>query len=92
MYTFAKEETVSSSTLYWFDDAPWGDCRIPKEWKLYYKTSAGNWESVANPSEYGVKKGVANEVSFDAVTTTALKLEVVLPDDNSSGIMEWVVK
>ena len=33
-YEFPAEATVSSSTVYWFDDAPWGGCRVPKSWKI----------------------------------------------------------
>ena len=33
-YEFPAEATVSSSTVYWFDDAPWGGCRVPKSWKV----------------------------------------------------------
>jgi hypothetical protein len=39
-----------------------------------------------------VKKGVANTVNFDPVKTTEVKIEVVLPSDNSAGIFEWNVK
>ena len=92
IYEFAKQETVGKSVVYWYDDEPWGGCRVPKEWKLYYKTPDGNWRPEDNPTAYGVKKGVSNEVFFHPVTTTALKLEVILPDENSAGIFEWEVK
>ncbi len=29
-YDFATEKTVTRSTVYWFDDAPWGGCRVPQ--------------------------------------------------------------
>ena len=29
-YEFPSEATVSSATVYWYDDAPWGGCRIPQ--------------------------------------------------------------
>ncbi|WP_301230831.1 glycoside hydrolase family 127 protein, partial [Phocaeicola sartorii] len=32
-YEFLSEATVSSATVYWYDDAPWGGCRIPQSWK-----------------------------------------------------------
>jgi hypothetical protein len=31
-------------------------------------------------------------VNFDPVKTKALRLEVVLPDDNAAGLFEWIVK
>ena len=91
-YEFPEEMTVSSSTVYWFDDAPWGGCRVPKSWKIYYKDAAGAWTPVQNLNNYGVKKGDPNIVDFEPVKTKAVKLEVVLPEKNASGIYEWEVK
>ncbi len=34
-YELPQPSTVQSSTVYWFDDAPWGGCRVPKSWKIY---------------------------------------------------------
>ena len=84
--------TVQNSTLYWFDDSPWGGCRVPKSWKIYYKDAQGNWVEVANPTKYGTEPGIGNKVEFDPVKTTALKLEVVLPEKHAAGIYEWDVK
>lgn len=91
-YEFPEAMTVSSATVYWYDDGPWGGCRVPKSWKVYYKDAAGNWVDVENPDQYGVKKGAPNTVRFDPVKTSALKLEVVLPEKNASGIYEWEVE
>ena len=84
--------TVQNSTLYWFDDSPWGGCRVPKSWKIYYKDAQGNWVEVPNPTKYGTEPGIGNKVEFDPVKTTALKLEVVLPEKHAAGIYEWDVK
>lgn len=91
-YNFPGDKEVQSSTVYWYDDGPWGGCRVPKSWKIYYKDASGNWVPVSNPDKYSVNKGAANTVNFDPVTTSALKLEVVLPDDNATGIFEWEVR
>ena len=91
-YEFPTEMTVSSATVYWYDDAPWGGCRVPKSWKVYFKDASGNWTPVHNPDKYGISKGNPNVVNFDPVKTKALKLEIVQPDKNSSGIFEWEVK
>lgn len=91
-YQFPKARKVSSAEVYWFDDAPWGGCRVPRSWRLYYKDDAGQWQPVAHPGEYTVRKGDANMVTFDPVTTTAMKLEVVLPEKNSAGLFEWIVR
>mgnify|MGYP000484151396 FL=1 len=91
-YEFPKPSKVSSSTVYWFDDEPWGGCRVPQSWKLYYKDEQGGWTPVSAAGTYGTKKGVPNTVEFTLVQTTAMKLEVVLPKDNSAGVFEWEVE
>ena len=91
-YEFPTVSTIQSSTVWWFDDGPWGGCRVPKSWNVYYRDEQGNWQPVAHPDHFGVKKGMGNTVNFDPVKTKALKLEVTLPDDNSAGIFEWSVK
>lgn len=91
-YEFPEAMTVSSATVYWYDDGPWGGCRVPESWKLYYKDASGNWVDVENPDQYGVKKGAPNTVRFNPVKTSAVKLEVVLPEKNASGIYEWEVE
>ena len=91
-YDFAAEKTVSRSTVYWFDDAPWGGCRVPKSWKIFYKDQKGEWLPVENTNAYGVEKGIGNEVIFNPVTTKAIKLEVKLAEKNAAGIFEWEVE
>lgn len=91
-YTMPSKSRVSSSTVYWYDDGPWGGCRVPKAWKIYWQDNDGNWQPVQNPDNYAVEKGAANTVTFDAVETSALKLEVVQPDEFSTGLFEWEVK
>jgi hypothetical protein len=90
-YDFSQEYTVSSSRVYWFDDGPWGGCRVPASWKIYYRKE-GEWAPVENTTPYGTDKDKYNTVTFTPVKTTALRLEVQLPADNSSGIHEWIVE
>lgn len=91
-YTFPEVMNVSSCTLHWFDDAPWGGCRVPKAWRILYRSAEGQWLPVANPTGYSCKKGVPNTVQFDAVSAKALKLEIEQPDKYSTGLYEWEVK
>ena len=92
VYNFKEASTVSTSTVYWFDDQPWGGCAVPKSWKLYYKDASGNWQEVKNATGYNTNKGVANTVNFDAVKTSSMKLEIVQPEKYSCGVFEWSVK
>lgn len=91
-YEFDSPQQISKSTIYWYDDAPWGGCRIPRSWTLYYKDASGNWRPVENPSGYDISKGDPNTVHFSPVKTSALKLEVILPEKNSAGLFEWEVE
>ncbi|HVX49202.1 MAG TPA: glycoside hydrolase family 127 protein, partial [Chitinophagaceae bacterium] len=90
-YTFDGPHTIKSSKVYWFDDGPDGGCRIPADWKLYYLEN-GQWLPVNNTGPYGIAKDKYNTVTFEPVTTTALKLVIQLPKDNSAGVHEWVVE
>ena len=82
---------MQSSSIFWYDDGPWGGCRVPKAWRIFYRDAAGNWQPVSGADSYGTVKGTTNTVNFDPVNTTALKLEVDLPADNSAGLFEWEV-
>jgi uncharacterized protein len=90
-YDFDAPHTVSESKVYWFDDGPWGGCRIPASYKILYKKD-GQWVPVKNTTPYTISKDNFNTVSFDPVSTTALRMEIQLPVDNSAGIHEWAVK
>lgn len=91
-YEFPEATTVSQATIYWYDDGPWGGCRIPTAWRIYYKDDAGQWQPVAEADRYTTRKGIANEVNFKPVKTSAVKIEVDQPAEHSSGIFEWEVK
>ena len=91
-YTFPEAATVQSSTVYWYDDQPWQGCKIPDSWKLYYQDEQGQWQPVQNPDQYPVMKGAPCTVNFDPVKTTAVKLEVKLPENKSAGVFEWSIK
>lgn len=45
-FDFAKPETISKVKVYWFDDGPFGGCRVPDAWEIEY-LSGGMWKKVA---------------------------------------------
>lgn len=92
VYEFPEKTEVSSSTVYWYDDAPWGGCRLPRSWKIYYKNEAGEWTTVPEADAYPISKGNPNTVHFAPVKTSAVKLEVVLPEKNAAGLYEWEIQ
>jgi hypothetical protein len=91
-YELPQASTVQSATVYWYDDGPWGGCRVPKSWRILYQDGQGQWQPVSGADGYPTDKGTACTVNFDPVKTKALRLEVVLPDDNAAGLFEWIVK
>lgn len=91
-YEFPQTTTVSTSTVYWFDDQPWGGCKVPDSWKIYYRNSAGEWVEVEALGAYPREKGIASEVSFKPVATDAVKIEIVQPEEYSCGLFEWDIK
>jgi hypothetical protein len=90
-YDFTEKTKVSECSVYWFDDGPFGGCRVPVSWRILCK-SGGKWIPVKAQGHYPVNKDKLDVVKFKPVTTSALRLEVTLPADYSSGIYEWVVK
>lgn len=90
-YNWEKSQNLSSAKVYWFDDRPYGGVRIPEDWNILYKEN-GVWKPVDTVSGYSVTKDAYDTIEFSPVNTKALRLEVQLPADNSSGILEWKVE
>ena len=88
---FAKPAAVSEAQIYWFDDTGRGGVRVPKSWRLLYK-DGNDWKPVEAAGEYGVARDAYNTVRFKPVTTTALRLELVMQPNVSAGVQEWKVK
>jgi DUF1680 family protein len=86
---FYKPTKVSAVSVYWFDDTrSGGGCRVPKSWRLLFE-SAGEWKAVEGGSGFGTLLDQYNRVHFIPVTATALRIEVQLQPEFSSGILEW---
>ncbi|MBC8327713.1 MAG: hypothetical protein H8E31_03100 [Planctomycetes bacterium] len=77
--------------VYWFDDTGRGECRLPASWLLLYREE-GSWREVPAPSAYPVGVDRYDAVDFGPVTTTGLRLEVVLQEGWAAGIHEWRVE
>jgi DUF1680 family protein len=90
-YDFASPATLSETSVYWFDDTGAGECRVPASWTAFTK-DGDKWVPVKAEGPYGTAKDCYNAVKFAPVTTTALKLEIRLPEKFSAGIQEWKVK
>ena len=91
-YDFEKEEQVGTVRVYWFDDEnSLGGCRIPKSWRVMYM-DGGHWSPVYGYDGFKVVKDGWNEVNFEPVKTTALRLEFTGQDGVSVGVHEWEVR
>lgn len=90
-YDFDQEYTVSETSVYWFDDGPFGGCRIPASWRIFYK-DGDNWAEVKRLTPYLVSKDKYNVVKFAPVKTKGLRIEVQLPEEFAAGIHEWIVR
>jgi hypothetical protein len=88
---FGKPATVSETQIYWFDDTGRGGVRVPKSWRLLYKEGS-EWKPVEPAGDYGVAKDAYNTVRFKPVTTSALRIELVMQPNVSAGVQEWKVK
>lgn len=90
-YSFAKPARVSETQVYWFDDSGQGECRVPASWRVLYKDGA-TWRPVETAQAYAVEKDAFTRISFQPVSTTAIRIEVVSQPQWSSGLREWQVK
>ncbi len=91
-YTFDEAKEVKTCTVYWYDDQPWGGCKVPDSWTVYYQDETGAWQPVAEPDGYPTKRGLPCTVNFAPVKTKAIKLEFRQPEHQSCGLFEWSVK
>lgn len=89
-YDFDAATKISATSVYWFDDGPDGGCRVPESWRVLYR-DGDRWKPVDVSGEYGTAPDQFNSVSFEPVTTDAIRLEVKLRSGFSGGILEWQV-
>jgi hypothetical protein len=90
-YEFQKPRTVSAVSVYWFDDTGVGLCRTPQSWRLLYR-DGGSWKPVEGASSFGTARDGFNRVTFPPIDTSALRIEVQLQPEKSSGVLLWKVE
>ena len=90
-YTFDQEYTISESKVYWYDDSPFGGCRIPASWEVLYK-QGNDWVPVKTLAPYETSKDKYNTVQFEPVKTTGVRMKIKLPVNHATGVHEWIVK
>jgi hypothetical protein len=91
-YEFREPRTFTTAAVYWFDDTGRGACRVPRSWRLL-RHDGTTWKPVelTQKTAYGTARDRWNEVKFEPVKTTRIRLEASLQKDRSAGILEWRV-
>jgi hypothetical protein len=64
---------------------------VPASWRILYQ-DGDEWKPVEASGPYGVARDAFNTVTFKPVTTSALRIEVVMQENWSAGLQEWKVK
>ena len=93
-YDWSQPIRTDRIEVYWFDDTGVGQCRLPKSWRVLYRTAA-EWKPVPNVVASTPTRDQWNRLTLDVVDvvdTSALRLEVELQPNFSGGILEWRVK
>jgi hypothetical protein len=89
---FGEARTVSRAKTYWWTEHyEHGGVRVPALWRLLYKDGDA-WKPVPNPSAYGVAANQYNEVTFDPVKTTELKMEIQFQPGRCGSLIRWRVE
>ncbi|MEZ5317186.1 MAG: glycoside hydrolase family 127 protein [Vicinamibacterales bacterium] len=89
--TFPAASTVSEIQVYWFDDTGRGEVRVPQSWRLLYRDGDA-WKPVRATGAFGTDRNRYNVVSFAAVTTGALRIELTMQPGWSAGVQEVKVR
>jgi len=89
---FDQPRKVSKARTYWWTEFyENGGVRPPASWSLFYKDGQ-QWKPVKNAQGYGVELNKYNEVTFDPVETTELKIEIQFQRDRCCGLIRWQVE
>lgn len=91
-YDFEKTETLSEASVYWYDDGPWGGCRIPLSWNVQYLNAKNQWVEVAAKSKPVSVKDALNKIEFEPVKTKSVRLVFQSPEKESVAVYEFEVK
>ena len=66
-------------------------CAFRASWRLLYK-DGDQWKPVDASGAVRRREGRLEHGPFKPVTTTALRLELMMQPDVSAGVQEWKVK
>jgi len=73
-YEYQGTRRIASSDVYWVDDRRF--CRLPSSWRILYR-DGDQWKPVRALGAYAVEKDRFSRITFEPVTTSAVRIEVV---------------
>jgi hypothetical protein len=80
--------TTNGTEIYWADDG--GGLLPPSSWVVQYWTGSA-WADVSDQSGEPTAINTFNQVSFDPVTTTGLRISMQSAGTASVGVIQWIV-
>ncbi|MGC6466101.1 MAG: sulfatase-like hydrolase/transferase [Akkermansiaceae bacterium] len=86
---FGEFRTIRGSKVYWFDDTGDGACRIPESWSLEYSDGT-KWRPIKTAVPCETRRDAFNQVNFEPVNATALRMKVKLRKNFSGGVLRWL--
>ena len=87
-YTWSRPVSTREISVYWWADGQ--GVGLPQACRLLY-WDGRDFQPVANAAGLGVAKDTFNRTTFDEISTTRLRLEIVSDGKLSTGILEWSV-
>jgi DUF1680 family protein len=87
-YDWKQPISTKQIEVYWWDDRQ--GVHLPKASQLKY-WDGKEFVTVANASGLGVEGDKFNTTTFNEVTTSKLRLEIVSDGEFSTGVLEWKV-
>jgi hypothetical protein len=85
-YRWANPVTLTRSAVYWFDDNQGID--LPASCQLQFWNGSA-YVAVPGQSACGVAANTFNTITFPALTTTRLRLNITSRSGFSTGVLEW---
>ncbi|HEV8559708.1 MAG TPA: glycoside hydrolase family 43 protein [Actinophytocola sp.] len=85
-YRWANPVTLTRSAVYWFDDNQGID--LPASCQLQFWNGSA-YVAVPGQSTCGVAPNTFNTITFPALTTTRLRLNITSRSGFSTGVLEW---
>lgn len=86
---WSQPVTTNASSVYFADDG--GGLQLPASWTVQY-WDGSQFVDVANPSSYPEADNTFNQVTFDPVSTTRLRVMMqTAPTAGGVGAIQWVV-